>query len=154
MERIEGHIIDRQELAKQALSWITCSKRQLSTAELLNALAVELGESEFHDDNLPDLDDVISACLGLVTVDEQSNTVRLAHYTTYAYFQRSWDRWFQNAHGDIATRCVTYLSFDRFQSGLALPMQSLKHDWPNILFIPSPLRTGATMQESKRRPMN
>jgi hypothetical protein len=117
MERIEGHIIDRQELAKQALSWITCSKRQLSTAELLNALAVELGESEFHDDNLPDLDDVISACLGLVTVDEQSNTVRLAHYTTYAYFQRSWDRWFQNAHGDIAARCVTYLSFDRFRSG-------------------------------------
>ena len=41
MERIEGQLADEEELAKQALSWIACAKRPLTTLELEHALAIE-----------------------------------------------------------------------------------------------------------------
>lgn len=107
-------------MAIEVLSWVTCAKRPLTTLELLHALAVELGESRFHEDNLPDLDDIISVCAGLITVtaDPSGGTIRLVHYTTKEYFERKWTRWFSDAHNSIATICVTYLSFGVFQSGI------------------------------------
>lgn len=71
MERIEGQIIDSQELAKQVLSWIVCSKRPLTTLELQHALGVEVGESELDEENLPELKNMVSVYAGLATVDER-----------------------------------------------------------------------------------
>ena len=107
-------------MAIEALSWVTCARRPLTRLELLQALAVELGESSFHEDNLPDLEDIISVCAGLVTItsDLLGGTIRLVHYTTKEYFERKWTRWFADAHNRIATICVTYLSFDVFQKGI------------------------------------
>jgi hypothetical protein len=117
MERIEGQIMNSRDLAKQALSWITCAKRPLTTSELRHALGVEIGESELDGENLPEVEDIISVCAGLMTVDEQSNIIRLVHYTTQEYFERTWTSWFPSAQADIAITCVTYLSFDTFESG-------------------------------------
>jgi hypothetical protein len=117
MERIEGQIKNSRELAKQVLSWITCAKRPLTTSELRHALAVEVGEFKLDEENLPEIEDVLSVCAGLVTVDEQSDVIRLVHYTTQEYFERTWTFWFPNAQKDIATTCVTYLSFDAFNTG-------------------------------------
>lgn len=89
MQRIEGQVTDRKEMAKQILSWITCAMRELTIVELQTALAVELGESHFDEDNLPDLTDMVSVCAGLVTVDEQSHIIRLVHFTAQEYFQRT-----------------------------------------------------------------
>jgi hypothetical protein len=120
MERIEGQIADSRELAKQVLSWITCAKRPLTTSELRYALAVEIGESALDEDNLPEIEDMVSVCAGLVTVDEESDVIRLVHYTTQEYFERTWISWFPDAQRDIAMICVTYLSFDTFQTGFCL----------------------------------
>jgi len=60
---------------------------------------------------------MVSVCAGLVTVDKESGIIRLAHYTTQEYFERTQDHWFPNAETDIAIICVTYLSFDEFKSG-------------------------------------
>ena len=117
MERIEGQVTDQEELAKQVLSWITCAKRPLTTSELQHALAVEVGESELDEENLPEIEDMVSVCAGLVTVDEESDIIRLVHYTTQEYFERTQRHWFPNAETDITTICVTYLSFDVFESG-------------------------------------
>jgi ankyrin repeat protein len=117
MERINSQVKDQEELAKQVLWWITCAKRPLITSELQHALAVEIGESQLDEDNLPQVEDIISVCAGLATVDEESNIIRLAHYTTQEYFERTQSRWFPNANGDIARVCLTYLSFDTFNSG-------------------------------------
>ncbi|KAH6706258.1 hypothetical protein BKA61DRAFT_558724, partial [Leptodontidium sp. MPI-SDFR-AT-0119] len=118
MKRIAGHDTDSEELAKQVLSWITCSKRPLSASELQHALAVEVGEVKLDDDNLPEIEDIVSICAGLVTIDEESNIIRLVHYTTQEYFERTQRQWFPNAQADITTICVSYLSFDEFQSGI------------------------------------
>ncbi|PMD45783.1 hypothetical protein L207DRAFT_387885, partial [Hyaloscypha variabilis F] len=115
MERIEGQVIGQNELAKQVLSWITCVKRPLTTAELQHALAVEVGNKELDEENIPEIEDMVSVCAGLVTIDEESGVIRLVHYTTQEYFERTQLRWFPNAETDIAIICVTYLSFDVFE---------------------------------------
>jgi ankyrin repeat protein len=117
MERIEGQVADSQELAKQVLAWITCAKRSLTTLELRHAIAVEIDESKIDEENLPDIEDMVSVCAGLVTVDEQSGIIRLVHYTTQEYFERTQTSWFPDAQKNIAITCVIYLSFDAFETG-------------------------------------
>jgi hypothetical protein len=117
MERIGGQVKDQEELAKQVLSWITCAKRPLTTSELQHALAVEVGESALDKENLPQIGDMVSVCAGLVVVDKESNIIRLVHYTTQEYFERTQNHWFPNAETDITAICATYLSFHIFKSG-------------------------------------
>jgi ankyrin repeat protein len=117
MERIEYQNPNSQELAKQILGWITCAKRPLMTTELQHAMAVEFGSSKMDEENLTEITDMTSVCAGLVTVDEKSGIIRLVHYTTQQYFERTWTSWFPDIQRDITTTCVTYLSFDAFKSG-------------------------------------
>jgi ankyrin repeat protein len=117
MGRIKGQVKDQEELAKQVLSWITCAKRPLTTLELQHALAVEVGETELDEDNLPQVEDMVSVCAGLITVDKESKIIRLVHYTTQEYFKRTQKDWFPNIEDDITVTCVTYLSFSTFESG-------------------------------------
>jgi ankyrin repeat protein len=122
MQRINDQVPESRDMAIRVLSWVTRARRPLTGLELLHALAVELGETEFHKDNLPDLDDVISLCEGLVkvTADPMGDTIRLVHYTTREYFDRRWTSWFSDADASIAATCLTYLSFNVFQTGSCL----------------------------------
>ncbi|UQC84888.1 uncharacterized protein CLUP02_10384 [Colletotrichum lupini] len=116
-ERIEGQLEDQSALAKDALSWIVCSKRPLQIVELQEALAVEQGMTELDTENRPEIEDVISACAGLLTIDEYSRVVRLVHYTTQEYFQRNKTNRLPGAEALVAAACVSYLSFDVFDAG-------------------------------------
>lgn len=117
MERIEHQGTEERDLAKKILSWITCAKRRLTIQELLHAVAVENGLSYLDEDNLSDMQYVVSVCAGLVAVDEESGIIRLVHYTTQEYFERTWQIWFPRAHRDIAIASLTYLLFDQFATG-------------------------------------
>jgi hypothetical protein len=66
MERIEGQEGDFRKLARQVLSWVIHAKRPLSGPELRHTLGVRT-----DDDFLPELEDLVSVCAGLVTVDEE-----------------------------------------------------------------------------------
>lgn len=90
------------------------AQRALTTAELQEALAVEIEEPALDKENLSEIDAMVSVCAGLVIVDEESDIVRLVHYTAQEYFERTQSRWFPDAETHIATICVTYLSFDVF----------------------------------------
>lgn len=92
--------------------------RQLSTFELQTALAVEKDSSEMDEDNIPEIENIVSACAGLVTVDKNSNIVRLVHHTAQEYFQRTQKDWFPDAQNEITSACITYLSFDIFSTGV------------------------------------
>ena len=76
-------------LGRNILSWIICAKRPLTTYELQYALAVKAGDSKLDKDNLREIEDMVSVCAGLVTIDKDSNIVRLVHYTTQEYFERT-----------------------------------------------------------------
>lgn len=111
MGRIEGQNSGFQKLAKQVLAWITCAKRPLTMLELQQALAVEEDKSELDKGNLPDIEDMVSVCAGLVTVDEESGIIRLVHYTTQEYFERMQKDWFPNVEADITIICITYIFY-------------------------------------------
>jgi hypothetical protein len=126
MERIEGQEQGFEKLAKKVLSWITCAKRPLTTLELQHALAVEIGEPELDNENLPEIEDMLSVCAGLVIVDEESNIIRLVHYTTQEFFERTQRDWFPEVEADIANVCITYLSFDFFEAGFCQSDEEFK----------------------------
>ncbi|EPS45890.1 hypothetical protein H072_122 [Dactylellina haptotyla CBS 200.50] len=111
MSRIRGQLGSSSKHAMRLLSWIASVTRQLTPTELQYALAVEVGESKFDGSNIPDLECMVSLCGGLVTIDEESDTIRLVHHTTQEYFERTWTNWFPNAQTDIANICYTYLSY-------------------------------------------
>ena len=116
-QRIEGQLEGDRELAKRVLSWITFAKRPLTTAEICCALAVEPEETENYPDNVPDSDDIVSVCAGLVIVDQESAVIRLVHYTTQEYFERTRDACIPDGQLRTTRTCLTYLCFDVFQSG-------------------------------------
>ncbi|PKY07006.1 purine and uridine phosphorylase, partial [Aspergillus campestris IBT 28561] len=60
MERINSQ--DSQTFAKKVLSWLVCSKERLTLSQLQHALGVEIGSSAFDEENLPDIECLISAC--------------------------------------------------------------------------------------------
>ncbi|KAL8756771.1 MAG: hypothetical protein Q9184_004385, partial [Pyrenodesmia sp. 2 TL-2023] len=126
IQRIEGQLPGKSEQAKRVLSWITYAQRPLSTEELRHALAVELGDSELDLDNIPDVEDMVSDCAGLVVVDDESNIIRLVHYTTQEYFERTRETWNPQAQQEIASVCLTYLSFDIFASGASASDEDFK----------------------------
>ncbi|KAF4419546.1 Alpha-latrocrustotoxin-Lt1a [Colletotrichum fructicola] len=99
MERIEGQLDEQKTLAKDALSWIVCARRPLETLELQHALAVERGTTELDEDNITELEDIVSVCAGLVTIDEESGVIRLVHYTTQEYFERTAEQWLPTYFG-------------------------------------------------------
>lgn len=67
-----------------------------------------------NEDNISDLQDIISACAGLVTLDHEKKIICFVHYTAQKYLEQTQDRWFPNAQANITLSCVTYLSFDVF----------------------------------------
>jgi hypothetical protein len=116
MERIEGQEAGFRELARQVLSWVVHAKRPLSRLEIQHALSVKAGMLELDEDFLPESEDLVSVCAGLVTIDEKSDIIRLVHFTTQEYFERTLISWFPDAQRDIVTTCITYLSFNAFKT--------------------------------------
>ncbi|KAK4154186.1 hypothetical protein C8A00DRAFT_14664 [Chaetomidium leptoderma] len=118
-EDIMERRIEEKEFALRALSWIVFAKRPLTTIELRHALAARSEDMELDVENLPEIEDIVSCCAGLVTVDRDSDMIRLVHQSAYEYFRRpaTQKRWFSEAEDRIATVCATYLSFDAFNEG-------------------------------------
>lgn len=133
--RIDGQPPNRVARAKSVLSWISYAKRQLTATELCTALAVELGSSELDGDNILDVEDLVSVCAGLVTVDEESNVIRLVHYTTQDYLEGIRERWYPAAQLEIASTCLTYLCFDEFRSGSCQSDTEIKAKFKHNSFL-------------------
>jgi ankyrin repeat protein len=141
IERINGQMLGLKRLATEVLLWITYAKRQVTTSELQHALATRPGRFGLDHGDLTPIEDMVSACAGLVTVDEESGTIRLVHYTAQEYLERLQYPWFPHANTEIttnpnpfctslvtnkergqpmdanamiATSCLTYLLFSAF----------------------------------------
>lgn len=114
MLRIQHQDEGQSALAHRVLYWISYSLRPLTVDELRHALAVEPGDDDLDEDGLYETELMVSVCAGLVTVDEESNQIRLVHYTTQSYFERIRTARFPEAPSTIADICLTYLMFSPF----------------------------------------
>jgi ankyrin repeat protein len=97
---------------------------------------VQVRKSTLDENDLADTNVMVSLCAGLVTIDEESDIIRLVHDTTREYLQthifcltheseedpamfdvEKNDIAMADAQNTITTICVTYLSFTVFESG-------------------------------------
>ncbi|KAK4184223.1 ankyrin repeat-containing domain protein [Podospora australis] len=98
----------------------------LKTAELSQALSVEIGARELDMDDIVPAEDIVSVCVGLVTIDKESDIIRLVHHTTQEYFQRAKPILIglvQEHH--FASVCLTYLNFDCFADQVSTSYQEV-----------------------------
>ncbi|KAJ7291204.1 ankyrin repeat-containing domain protein [Mycena rebaudengoi] len=124
MERIDIQTEERKKLAYSTLTWVTTAMRPLKVTELQEALAVEWGAKERNPEKRPELKIILSVCVGLVIVDEESSVVRFVHATTQVYF----DGQFPGAHADITRTLLTYMAFNEVQVTLGKDMRARLKD--------------------------
>lgn len=119
MQRIAAQRPGMRILAHDAMSWITYAKRLLTVVEVRYALGIRHGTSHFDEESLCNIDDIVSACGGLVIVDQGKyrDTVRLVHYSTQEFMRQAGETYFPNAQEHIAVSCLTYLLYDDFDGG-------------------------------------
>ncbi|KAJ7584525.1 ankyrin repeat-containing domain protein [Mycena floridula] len=113
------------KLALQVFYWLAYAQRSLSVIELQHAIAVSAGMTEMDLDAIVDVDILTGICAGLVIVKEESfysfdanmkDIIQLVHYTTQEYFESKQQELFPDIHSSMAITCLTYLSFDIFNT--------------------------------------
>ena len=109
LERIKSQGEGKTKLAMAALMWICHAERALHVDELRHALAVEIGSAFFNSENAPSIGVLLGCCQGLITVDKESSTVRLIHFTVHEYLCAHPD-FFSHPHSVISKICLTYLN--------------------------------------------
>ena len=97
-------------LGLRVLMWVLYSERPLRAQELCCALGVEIGSAELDPENIPALRSLLASCLGLVTVEASSSTVRLVHFTLQEHLSSD-PTLFHSPHSTITEVCLTYLNF-------------------------------------------
>ncbi|KAF5250996.1 hypothetical protein FANTH_3860 [Fusarium anthophilum] len=115
MSRIDNEKPQAQRrLAYQVLEWLTRAQRALTPRELQHALAVEPDSAENYldEDNLPEENELVSACAGLVIVDKTNGIIRLVHYTVQDFFERNQTELFSVDERCITSICLKYFSFE------------------------------------------
>jgi hypothetical protein len=92
-------------------------KEALEGRRISSCLNIKPNSTDIENDDLVDMALLLRIRAGLVTVDEESNTVRLVHYTLQEYMKTIHEKLFPNAELGIAKACLAYLAFDVFKSG-------------------------------------
>lgn len=111
VERIRRQGRSSSDLAFNILSWLVKARRALTVEELRVGISVEPGRYELEELDLPDRSTLIDICASLVSIDEQSNTISLTHYTVKEYLLENPIIPADAADLSIAMACTTYLSF-------------------------------------------
>ncbi|TFK17756.1 ankyrin [Coprinopsis marcescibilis] len=115
MERIENN--DGSELARRALAWLVYAQGSLTVDDLRHALAVDPSNFTFDSELLVDADTLISLCCGLITLEPETEMVRLVHYTAKDILDKYLSREGINLQAQLASTCAAYLllhGFDNF----------------------------------------
>jgi ankyrin repeat domain-containing protein 50 len=140
LQRIKKQSPKRSELGMAVLGWISYAKRPILIDELRHALAVGYEEDEtwqtsMDTDNLIRPHMLVDCCGGLITVETESQVIRLVHYTAQEYFQRHAKSLFPETQMKIAGTCLTYLLFDEFASGPCLDKELLQERIQQFKFL-------------------
>ena len=114
MARIRNQDQSDASLAEWMLGWTVFTRRPLTVRELQHALATNEGETEFSDEFLVDAEEIISVCRGLVSVDQQNDTVRLMHESLQDYLTTNQHYLHLKVVAGIGYVCLYYLDLDEF----------------------------------------
>ena len=111
MTRIIAQTGYESGIALKLLHWVFRAHRPLTVDEIKHALAVRHGDLDLDPDGMPDSSDLISACLGMILINEDTGIISFLHYTLQEYFDDEGHKHFESLTSDISQTCLTYLLF-------------------------------------------
>jgi len=120
LSRVESQGGAKSKLGMAALMWISHSERPLKVNELCHALGVKIGSADLDSDNVPSIGTLLFCCQGLVSVDKETSTVRLIHFSLQEYL-RAHPEFFGRAHATMADTCLSYLDSHQVHALSAIP---------------------------------
>ncbi|KAF5007419.1 hypothetical protein FDECE_6267 [Fusarium decemcellulare] len=138
-----------RNLARRVLTWLTFAQRRLTTLELRHAVAVRAVSSALDKGDIESTSLLTHVCMGLVRVEEGSDTIGLLHYTTMEYLRANpgclvsldgptpmddaavsnpnkSETTQRHIQENITTTCTTYLLFNVFRSGRCITRKKLE----------------------------
>lgn len=108
----------QRDLALRTLLWISHSFRPLTVKELQQAIGLDVRSRTVDEDDITPKVLLVKYCCGLVTVDEGTSIIRMAHYSIYEYFQQQEQQpLLGRGHVDMTHVCLSYLMMDPFVAG-------------------------------------
>jgi len=122
--------------ACRILSWIIHAQRILKMSELCEALAIQIGEPSLDKGDIPEPDEILRPCCGLVNHAHDTDLVTLSHETVRSFLNsvdfRSLleERKVRSllSHSELSKICLTFLQlpvFDMPSDRIA----ELSHEW-------------------------
>ena len=114
--RIKSQSQEYWQLARHVISWIFYARRPLKIFELREILAVEPEDTKFDPSGLHERDLILEVCCGLVSIDEQDETIRLVHYSFQEYLTTCWHEHWPKAEETVAATCIAYLTLEDFSA--------------------------------------
>ena len=118
--RIKAQGGEKARLGMAVLMWISHSRRPLQVDEMCHALAIRTGSNDLKSNDIPTISTLLGCCQGLATIEKDTSTIRLIHFTLQEYLCTHSDL-FDRAHSTMAETCLTYLNFQRVQGTSASP---------------------------------
>jgi len=116
------------DVGRQIFRWAAVSKRPLTVAELREALATEPLQKDWKAERqMNDMKKAVACCGNLIFVDEEEQTVHFTHSSVKQYLLsdaldeslQAYKIDLEEANADIGAVCVTYLSFNVFNTQVA-----------------------------------
>ncbi|KAJ7575737.1 hypothetical protein C8J56DRAFT_837861 [Mycena floridula] len=124
MARISAQGEAEHKLALGVFYWLAYAQEPLGVKALQHAIAISEDMTDMDFDAVVDLDLLTGICAGLVVMKEASvpsdydhePIIQLVHYTAQEYFQLRQQLLFPGIHSFMTITCLTYLSFNVFES--------------------------------------
>lgn len=116
MSRIADLSLNHREITMDFLRWVVFAEEPLHVGAIEHAIAVTEKDDDINQDYIIQAPVLASMCAGLVQFDE-SDCVRLVHYSAQDFFRRNWEQYFPEGRGKLASVCLTYLLFEPFRTG-------------------------------------
>ena len=117
LERIDQQESGHRVLARRILGWLTHARRPMKVQELRHALAVRQGDKEINIQYLDMKNLLVPCCRGLVSIEKETQIIRLVHHTAQQYLDSNRLTIFPEMQTQILSTCLTYLSFSEFRRG-------------------------------------
>ena len=135
LDRIDDD--EDRKLAREILEILCFSYRPFTLQEVCELLQVTPGLCELDESKcLADPKDILSICGSLLNFQQHTGLVTLAHHSVKTYLTSSLQgnaSYFRLSESEadraIATKCLTYLSFDAFSDGPRPHISSLREQY-------------------------
>lgn len=126
LERIQSHPPRHANRALEALVWVVYGERLVSCSELEHALAFDIDDTTFNRKKILPIHALVSQCAGLLTIDDESKTVRIIHRSTQLYLEETLRILLPyTPDALLACKCITYITIDSL--GIETIVESIDH---------------------------